>query len=128
MKIENESKQMYLKTIWMLGKSGKKVRNIDIARTLGYSKPSVTNAVRKLISNGMVIADKNNGIILTDAGRTAAEKLISRYMVLNDFLISLGAGKETAEENACRLELLITDELFNIIQKNQLQKGTIKGL
>lgn len=116
MKTENESRQMYLKTIWELEKGSQKVRNIDIARALSYSKPSVTKAIKKLEADGLVISDKSRGISLTATGRDITEELVCRYNILYDFFLSIGAGSDTAKENACRMEHQITDELFAVIQ------------
>ena len=124
MKKSNESREMYLKTIMTLEKSIPKVRNTDIAQALSYSKPSVTRAVRKLIEDGLIVNDKKNGISLTSLGRKTTEGLVQRYNVIYDFLIAIGAEKNTAEETACRIEHMITDELFDLIQ-NALIKGYI---
>lgn len=111
----NASKQMYLKTILQLRKGGAKVRNIDIAAALGYSKPSVTNAIKKLSADGMVKVAFDNEIILTEEGLETAEKLLEKYEALESLLLDLGAEKSVAEENACLMEHVLTDELYELI-------------
>lgn len=116
MKSDNESRQMYLKTIFNLSACTPKVRKTDIAKELNYSKPSVTYAVRKLISDGMV-TNEDGGIFLTEKGLEIAEKLNEKSTVLTSFFTQLGADESVAKENACRIEHDITDELFEIIRK-----------
>ena len=124
MKAENESRQMYLKTILKLSKSGQRVRKIDIAKELCYSKPSITSAVRKLVADGMV-TDIKGEISLTDKGKEIAEMLNEKNTVLTTFFIELGAESSIAEENACRIEHVITDEMFDIIRKNALKQDSV---
>ncbi len=115
MRKPNESKQMYLKTILKLGKDGSKVRNIDIAAALGYSKPSVTNAVKKLVADGFVEVSPDNEILLTESGFSIASNLEEKCSKLETFLRELGADPSTAEENACRMEHVLSDELCELI-------------
>ena len=113
---ESISKYLYLRTIRELGRDGAKVRNIDIANVLGYSRPSITNAVRRLSNEGLVTVEKKGGILLTETGRAEAEKANARSVILSDFFKRLGAEEKTALENASRIEPLITDELLDLMR------------
>lgn len=113
---ESISKYLYLRTIRTLGMNGAKVRNVDIANVLGYSKPSITNAMKRLENEGLIRIDKKAGIVLTDAGLTAADKTAGRNVILLDFFRQLGASEALAAENARRIEPLISDDLLDLIR------------
>lgn len=119
-----ESGEMYLESIYVLCNSKAQVRSIDIAEHMNYSKPSVCRAVGLLKKNGYITVDKNGYINLTDAGVERANKIFERHTVLTDFLISLGISKETADNDACRMEHIISEETFNAL-KNYLKKDNL---
>ena len=113
---ESLSKYLYLRTIRELGKEGAKVRNVDIANILGYSRPSITNAMKRLLSEGLVVMDRKAGIVLTAAGLAAADKAAERNIIIADFFRSLGACEEEAVLNASRIEPLVSDELLDLMK------------
>lgn len=117
----HESGEMYLETILLLKARFGYVRSIDIARELGYSKPSVSRAVSLLRENDYICLDPNGMILLTDKGREIAEKIYDRHKHLSQFLENIGVSPETAQEDACRIEHVISDETLEAIKK-QLQK------
>lgn len=112
-----ESGEMYLETILVLKKSGKTVRSIDIGEHMGYSKPSVSRAVGLLKNGGFITVDKNGFIDLTDEGYDVAHKIYERHTLLTKFLTQLGVSRETASEDACRIEHHISDESFEAIKR-----------
>lgn len=112
-----ESKQMYLKTILELQDESEKVRCVDIANKLGFSRPSVTNAVKKLKSDGLVTSSAETQIALTPLGLETAKKLQNRSVVLTSFLMGLGASKSLASETACKLEHVLSEDMFEIIKQ-----------
>ncbi len=116
-----ESGEMYLESIYVLCNTKSQVRSIDIAEHMNYSKPSVCRAVGLLKNDGFITVDKNGYINLTDAGIERANKIFERHTVLTDFLLSLGVSKETADNDACRMEHIISEETFNAL-KNFLKK------
>ena len=121
-----ESGEMYLETILLLSKKGA-VRSLDIAEYMEYSKPSVCRAVGILKSGGFITVDKSGYITLTDAGFERASKIYERHTLLTDFLQRLGVSAETAVEDACKMEHIISDESFDAIKKHvakQMQKKT----
>lgn len=111
-----ESGEMYLETIYVLSRSGK-VRSIDIVDHMGYSKPSVSRAVGLLKNGGFILVDNAGYITLTPEGEAIAQKIFERHTVLTDWLTSIGVDKETAVEDACRIEHHISDTSFEAIKK-----------
>ena len=112
-----ESGEMYLETIYILSKTSKSVRSIDVGEYMGYSKPSVSRAMSLLKNGGYVIMDESGFLTLTDAGREVAEKIYERHTVLTDYLMRLGVDEETATEDACRIEHVISDTSFAAIKQ-----------
>lgn len=115
--VDNESQEMYLETILKLKKQKGSVRAIDIAEELGYSKPSVSRAVGIMKKNGLIVVNVNGLIDLTEAGKEKAENVFARHKSLTQALIVMGLSPEAAEENACRVEHVITEEAFETIKK-----------
>lgn len=112
-----ESGEMYLETIYILSQKNPAVRSIDIASEMGFSKPSVSRAVGILKDGGYISIDSNGYITLTPVGLEYAKKIYERHTVLTDFLVSIGIDKETASEDACRIEHVISDKSINVIKE-----------
>lgn len=113
----HESGEMYLETILVLKNRFGYVRSIDIARELNYSKPSVSRAVSLLKENDYITYDPNGMILLTETGREIAEKIYERHECLTKYLVSLGVSEEVAQQDACRIEHVISQESFDAIKK-----------
>ena len=111
-----ESGEMYLETIYVLSRQGGSVRSIDVAEHMGYSKPSVSRAVSLLKKGGYVVMDNDGFLTLTEAGILVAEKIFERHTVICRFLTSFGVGVNTASEDACKIEHVISDESFDAIK------------
>lgn len=109
---KNQSQEDYLEAILMVRKMKGNCRSIDVARHLGYSKPSVSIAMTKLIDEGYVIKEDHGELILTDKGMEAASEVLERHELLRDFLERIGVDAETANEDACRLEHMFSEESF----------------
>ena len=116
-----ESGEMYLETIHVLLKKNGHVRSIDISEHMGYSKPSVSRAIGILKSGGYVEMAEDGSLTLTESGLSAAEKIYERHTILTEFLTRLGVDRETAAEDACKIEHHISDESLAAI-KNSLNK------
>jgi DtxR family Mn-dependent transcriptional regulator len=112
----HESGEDYLETILILERQKGNVRSIDIANELGYSKPSVSRAMSILKNAELITMDEDYQIHLTEAGRARASKVYERHRMLTDFFISLGVDKENAENDACRIEHVISQTTFNRIK------------
>ena len=115
-----ESGEMYLEAIYVLSKKGR-VRSIDVGEYLGYSKPSVSRALGLLKNGGYVTADLDGFLSLTEDGLFVAEKIFERHTLITDFLVRLGVDKETAAEDACKIEHHISDASIEAI-KNHIKK------
>lgn len=116
--ILQESGEMYLETILILSRSEKVVRSIDICDYMGFSKPSVSRAVGLLKNGNYIVVDPNGYITLTDSGMEIASKIYERHTLLKTFLERLGVSPETAEEDACKMEHIISDESFEAMKKH----------
>lgn len=113
----HESEEMYLETILLLKKNNASVRSIDIATELDYSRPSVSRAVNLLQNNGYIVIERNGEIRFTEAGEKKATEIYERHHIITDVLIRLGAEQEVAEDNACRIEHVITPELMQVLKE-----------
>ncbi len=112
-----ESGEMYLETILVLSREKKYVRSIDVCEHMGYSKPSISRAVSLLRNNGYVDMDDKGYLSLTEKGLAVAEKIYERHQVLSKVLMCLGVDEETAVDDACRMEHVISDTSFDAIKK-----------
>ena len=117
----HESGEMYLETILILKKQNEYVRSIDITHTMDFSKPSVSRAIKLLKESQLIVVDDKGYIDFTDEGRRIAEKVYGRHQILTEFLVSIGVSAKQAEEDACRIEHIISDETQQCIQ-NFLKK------
>ncbi len=122
-----ESEEMYLETILLLRERKPQVRSIDIAEERGYAKSSVSRAVSLLQSRGYIIVEEDGAITLTPAGERRATDIYDRHRVLTELLMQLGAPLDMAEDNACRIEHVITPELFDIIKRGRSEKDAQSG-
>ncbi len=113
-----ESAENYLETILILQKRNGNVRSIDIVNELEYTKPSVSIAMKHLRENGFIEMDRAGYITLLESGREIAEKMYERHTLLSKWLISLGVSEETAAEDACRIEHVLSTETFEAIKKH----------
>ena len=104
-----ESQENYLETILLLSKKKPVVRSVDIANELGFSKPSISIAVKNL--------KEHEYITVTPEGYIA-QNVYERHQVLTDALMKLGVPAETAEEDACRIEHIISDATFTAIKEH----------
>ena len=112
----HESAEMYLETIYTLSLNSTCVRSIDVAEALNYSRPSVSRAVGLLKKDGYLLMDEEGFLTLTEEGRALAERIYERHTVLTAALEALGVDKETAVEDACKIEHDISDRTFDAIK------------
>lgn len=120
-----ESAEMYLETILCLQKKQGQVRAVDIAREMGFSKPTISIQMRKFRENGYIEDDGANVIVLTQKGREIAESVYERHIVIARILEGIGVDKETARADACRIEHYISDTTFKCMKahfKNTLEE------
>ena len=113
----HESGEMYLETILRLSERLEIVRSIDIADEMGFSKPSVSRAMKTLSTNGYITINPSTGSVrLLESGRAIAEKIYERHKLLSEYLERIGVNPKTAQEDACRIEHVISEESFNAIR------------
>lgn len=112
----HESGEMYLETILVLKKRNGSARSIDVANALNYSKPSVSRAMKLLKESQLVVIDGKGYIDFTEQGRKIAESVYSRHVTLTDFLVGIGVEAEQAENDACRIEHIISEETYQCLK------------
>ena len=114
----NESAENYLETILVLSKLYPVVRSIDIVNELGFKKSSVSVAMKNLREKGYITMTEEGFISLTSSGKVIAEMIYERHELLTNWLIGLGVSKEIAEQDACRIEHILSSESFDAIKKH----------
>ena len=107
-----ESLEDYLESILVLSKCLDHVRSVDVASYLGFSKPSVSHAVKLLAQQGHIHLDDNKFLTLTETGKKIAEEMLE----------NIGVPKDIAQEDACHIEHVISQETFDAIQKYYEEK------
>lgn len=123
----HESAEMYLETIYTLSLSKSAVRSIDIAEALGYSRPSISRAVGLLKKDGYLTMDPSGFLELTEKGRETAERVYERHKILTAALMALGVDQQSASEDACRIEHVISENSLQAIKHHMkvYGKGTV---
>ena len=120
----NESAENYLETILMLSKRLPVVRSVDISNELGFKKSSVSVAMKNLREKNHITVSDAGFINLTQSGREIAEMIYERHEFLSKWLISLGVPAETATEDSCKIEHVLSKESFqaikDFVKKSQL--------
>ena len=110
-----ESGENYLETILMLSKTQNEIHAIDVVNHLGFSKPSVSIMLKKLIKDGYITVDEHSHIFLTEQGKGIAEKILNRHTILTQLFTKIGVNPSVAEEDACKIEHDLSDETFNAL-------------
>lgn len=113
-----QSAEDYFEMIYMLKKRKGSVRAIDIVNEMGFSKPTVSVAMKKFRENGYVVVDDDGNISLTAEGQAIAENIYEKHMVLAKMLMNLGVDETIAYQDACRMEHCLSDESFTAIKKH----------
>lgn len=110
----SESGENYLKAILILQRRLDRVRRVDLAHYMGFSKASITHGVAGLQKKGY-LEPGSTELILTEEGKRAAEKILAKHDFFTKFLVDCGIEQKTAEEEACGMEHAISDESFLIL-------------
>lgn len=124
MKIK-ESAENYLEAILMIKKEKGNVRSIDVANELGFSKPSVSVAMKNFREEGYITIDSDGSISLTKKGLEIAERVFERHNVIAKALIALGVDEETAFEDSCKIEHDISQQTFEKLKDYLTEHGKI---
>lgn len=116
----DESMEDYLETILILQKKNGKVRSIDIANELGFTKASVSVAMKSLREKKMITVEETGYISFTEEGLKKAESVLERHNLISEWLIRLGVSEDVAIQDACRIEHDISEETFTVLKKHCL--------
>ena len=119
----HKSGEDYLEAILILEHKRGYVRSLDVAQQLNVTKPSVSNATRLLKDGGFLTMDEEKLIHLTELGREVAESIYERHCILTEGLIFLGVDPETAEQDACRIEHVISEETYLRLRAWMVSQG-----
>ena len=111
----------YLEAVLVLKQEKGMVRSVDLARHMGFSKPSISHAVGVLRDGGFLTMDADGFLHLTDIGREVAEKIYERHLFFTQQLIAAGVDRETAEQDACRIEHAISETSFEKLKEQAKQ-------
>ena len=117
----HQSAEDYLETILMLSQRMGKVRSIDVVNELGFTKASVSIAMKKLRENGYIAVDGEGNLTLLEPGREIAERIYSRHRLLTHFFMQLGVDEKTAAEDACKAEHILSEQTLEKIRERALR-------
>ena len=117
-----ESAENYLEAIFVLQKRLGEVHSVDIANHLNFSKPSVSVAMKNLRDKGHISTDEHGHITLLESGKAIAVRIHQRHTQITDWLVSLGVDEQTASEDACRMEHIISDASYEAILSHVINK------
>ena len=110
-----ESGEMYLETILILSKEKEKVRAVDIAEHMNFSKAAISRALNRLRESGHIVDSDDSAVKLTDSGLQIAENIYKKHVLLTECIMRLGVDEETARADACKIEHDISDTTFEAI-------------
>ena len=113
----HKSAEDYLEAMLMLKEERGYIRSIDVAEKLGVTKPSVSYATKRLRENGYITMDKDGLITLTESGLSIAMNMFQRHKILTDVFVKMGVDPETAAEDACKIEHVISTQTFEKIKE-----------
>ena len=116
----HQSAEDYLETILMLTERQGKVRSIDVVNELGFTKASVSIAMKKLRENGYIAVDGEGNLTLLPPGQEIAERIYSRHRLLTHFFVQLGVDEKTAAEDACKAEHILSEQTLEKIRQRAL--------
>ena len=117
----HQSEEDYLESILLISKQQEVVHRIDVARNLGVSGAAVNKAVKILLEKGYV-QEEGKHLQLTEQGKVYAVQVFEKHCLIKKFLLSLGVSEQTAEEDACHMEHLLSEETVAAMRKNLKNK------
>ncbi len=117
MKID-ETNEKYLEAIYFLTEQKEGVHAIDLCKSMGFSKPTVSVKLKQMVADGFLTIDENEHLVLTNTGWEIASKVAERHHLLTDIFVTLGVDAKVAEEDACKIEHDLSDETFACLKKH----------
>lgn len=112
----------YMEAILVLQRQNGMVRSVDIAKYMGFSKPTISQYMKQYAQQGLVTIAANGAIELTDEGRAIAEPILDRHMIITRIFMALGVSEETAREDACKVEHDLSDETFECLKRYYMEQ------
>ena len=116
--VVREAAEMYLETVLLLSEEQPKVRAVDVARRMGYSRPTVSAQMKQFRQNGYILVEDDGSLLLTERGRAVAERMYERHRVIAHLLLDIGVNEQTAFADACRMEHYISEETFQKLREH----------
>lgn len=116
-----EATENYLEAILVLCEQGHPVRSVDVANYLGFSKPTISQYMKQFVQKGLVEIDADGHITLTASGMEVAQSTLEKHRVISELFMALGVSRETALEDACKVEHDISDETFACMKAHYLR-------
>lgn len=116
-----EATENYLEAILVLCEQGSPVRSVDVANYLGFSKPTISQYMKQFVQKGLVEIDADGHITLTASGMEVAQSTLEKHRVISELFMALGVSRETALEDACKVEHDISDETFACMKAHYLR-------
>ena len=107
----------YMEAILVLKRQNGLVRSVDIAKHMGFSKPTISQYMKQYIQQGLVTMADNGAIELTEKGLAIAGPILERHQIISSIFMALGVSEATAREDACKVEHGISDETFECLKK-----------
>ncbi len=117
MKPTTRSQEDFLEALLMLEEAGEPLETTRMAKKLGISKPAIHQMGHELINRGYITRIDYGDMSLTEEGRKIAKNILHRHQVLKDFLLSIGVDEQTAEDDGCEMEHIISEATFAAIEK-----------
>ena len=111
----------YMEAILVLQRQNGMVRSVDIAKYMGFSKPTISQYMKQYAQQGLVTIAANGAVELTDKGRAIAEPILDRHMIISRIFMALGVSEETAREDACKVEHDLSEETFECLKRHYME-------
>ena len=118
--LATKSQEDFLEALLMLEQNGEPLETTRVAKLLGVSKPAIHQMGHELIDRGWITRKDYGDMKLTDEGRNIAVKVLERHHVIKQFLLDLGVSEETAENDCCLMEHILSEETFEAMKKKTL--------
>lgn len=113
----SQSAEDYLETILNLGENQEVVHRVDVAKRMKVSQAAVNKAVKLLVEKDYIYEDGKH-LYLTESGKVYAEQVYEKHCIIRDYLIACGVSANTAEEDACNMEHLVSEETFSMMKRS----------
>jgi Mn-dependent DtxR family transcriptional regulator len=113
----SQSAEDYLETILNLGENQDVVHRVDVAKRMKVSQAAVNKAVKLLVEKDYIYEDGKH-LYLTESGKVYAEQVYEKHCIIRDYLIACGVSANTAEEDACNMEHLVSEETFSMMKRS----------